>query len=41
MMGDGLSGLLLVESPIAFRRRLIFTQAEPLRHARMPRADSR
>jgi hypothetical protein len=37
MMGKGLSGLLLVESPIAFRRRNIFTEAEPLRRARMPR----
>jgi hypothetical protein len=36
MMGQGLSGLLLVESPIAFRRRRIFTEAEPLRRARMP-----
>ncbi len=36
MMGTGLSGLLLVESPIAFRRRRIFTEAEPLRRARMP-----
>jgi len=36
MMGKGLSGLFLVESPIAFRRRLIFTEAEPLRRARMP-----
>ena len=36
MMGNGLSGLLLVESPIAFRRRRIFTEAEPLRRARMP-----
>jgi hypothetical protein len=35
-MGVGLSGLLLVESPIAFRRRRIFTEAEPLRRARMP-----
>ncbi len=35
-MGRGLSGLLLVESPIAFRRRRIFTEAEPLRRARMP-----
>jgi hypothetical protein len=32
---EGLKALLLVESPIAFRRRLIFTEAEPLRHARM------
>lgn len=37
-MGRGLSGLLLVESPIAFRRRRIFTEAEPLRRARMPDA---
>jgi hypothetical protein len=37
MMGQGLAGLLLVESPIAFRRRRIFTEAEPLRRARMPR----
>jgi hypothetical protein len=35
-MGKGLAGLLLVESPIAFRRRRIFTEAEPLRRARMP-----
>jgi hypothetical protein len=28
---------LLAESPLAFRRRLIFTEAEPLRRARMPR----
>lgn len=27
---------LIVESPIAFRRRMIFTEAEPLRRARMP-----
>lgn len=35
-MGVGLAPLLLVESPIAFRRRRIFTEAEPLRRARMP-----
>ena len=35
-MGVGLSGLFLVESPIAFRRRRIFTEAQPLRRARMP-----
>jgi hypothetical protein len=29
--------ILLMESPIAFRRRQIFTEAEPLRRARMPR----
>ncbi len=34
---EGLKALLLIESPIAFRRRLIFTEAEPLRRARMPR----
>jgi hypothetical protein len=34
---EGLKALLIVESPIAFRRRLIFTEAEPLRRARMPR----
>jgi hypothetical protein len=28
---------LLAESPLAFRRRMIFTEAEPLRRARMPR----
>jgi hypothetical protein len=32
--------ILLMESPVAFRRRQIFTEAEPLRRARMPR-DSR
>jgi len=32
---EGLKALLLFESPIAFRR-LIFTEAEPLRRARMP-----
>jgi hypothetical protein len=32
---EGLKALLLVERPIAFRRRLIFTEAEPLRCARM------
>jgi hypothetical protein len=34
---EDLKAMLLVESPIAFRRRLIFTEAEPLRRARMPR----
>jgi hypothetical protein len=33
---EGLKALLIAESPIAFRRRLIFTEAEPLRRARMP-----
>ena len=35
---EGLKALLIAESPIAFRRRLIFTEAEPLRRARMPAA---
>ena|SRR6516162_7929453 len=35
-MGIGLSPLFLVESPIAFRRRRIFIETEPLRRARMP-----
>lgn len=34
-LGQQLSGLYLVESPIAFRRRGIFTEGEPLRRARM------
>jgi hypothetical protein len=33
---EGFKALLLAESPLAFRRRLIFTEAEPLRRARMP-----
>jgi hypothetical protein len=33
---QGLKALLIAESPLAFRRRLIFTEAEPLRRARMP-----
>jgi hypothetical protein len=33
---EGLKALLIAESPIAFRRRLIFTEAEPLRRARIP-----
>lgn len=37
---EGLKALLLAESPLAFRRRLIFTEAEPLRRARMPREQS-
>ena len=35
---EGLKAILLVESPTAFRRRMIFTEAEPLRRARMPTA---
>jgi hypothetical protein len=34
---EGFKALLIAESPLAFRRRLIFTEAEPLRRARMPR----
>ncbi len=35
--GEATKPILLVESPLAFRRRFIFTEAEPLRRARMPR----
>jgi hypothetical protein len=34
---ERMKGLLLAESPLAFRRRFIFTEAEPLRRASMPR----
>ena len=34
---DGFKVMMLAQSPLAFRRRLIFTEAEPLRRARMPR----
>jgi hypothetical protein len=37
MGSERMKGFLLVESPAAFRRRFIFTEAEPLRRARMPR----
>ena len=33
---EGMMALLIIESPLPFRRRLIFTEAEPLRRARMP-----
>ena len=33
---EGFKALLIAESPLAFRRRLIFTEAEPLRRATMP-----
>jgi hypothetical protein len=33
--------VFLRDSPIAFRRRLIFTEAEPLRRARFPKDDVR
>lgn len=35
---EGFKALCLAESPASFRRRLIFTEAEPLRRARFPRA---
>ena len=35
---QNLKAMLLVQSPQAFRRRMIFTEAAPLRRARMPRA---
>lgn len=34
---DQEKAFLLAESPLAFRRRMIFGSAEPLRRARMPR----
>jgi hypothetical protein len=37
MGAERTKGFLLAESPSAYRRRLIFTEAEPLRRARMPR----
>jgi hypothetical protein len=34
---ESLKAILLAESPLAFRKRQIFVEAEPLRRARMPR----
>lgn len=34
---ERMKGFLLAESPLAFRRRFIFTEAEPLRRISMPR----
>lgn len=34
---ERMKGFFLAESPLAFRRRFIFTEAEPLRRASMPR----
>lgn len=34
---EDLKAMLLAQSPLAFRRRLIFVEAEPLRRATMPR----
>jgi hypothetical protein len=36
-----LRGVIIVESPPAFRARLIFTRAEPLARARFPRDSQR
>ncbi len=36
---DGFKVMMIAQSPLAFRRRLIFTEAEPLRRARMPRGE--
>jgi len=33
---EHLKPLLIAQSPLAFRRRLIFVEHEPLRRARMP-----
>jgi hypothetical protein len=33
---EDLKALYLAQSPTAYRRRMIFTEAEPLRRARMP-----
>ncbi len=34
---EALKPLLLAQSPLAFRKRMIFVEAEPLRRARMPK----
>jgi hypothetical protein len=34
---ENLKAMLLAQSPLAFRRRMNFTEGEPLRRARMPR----
>jgi len=34
---ESLKAILLAESPLAFRKRQIFVETEPLRRARMPR----
>jgi len=38
---EDLKPMLIAQSPLAFRRRLIFTEHEPLRRARMPTDDRR
>jgi len=37
---ESLKAILLAESPLAFRKRQIFVEAEPLRRARMPRDEA-
>jgi hypothetical protein len=37
---ESLKPLLIAQSPLAFRRRLIFVEHEPLRRARMPLGES-
>ena len=34
---EAMKALLLAQSPLAFRRRMLFVEHEPLRRARMPR----
>lgn len=34
---EALKPMLLAQSPLAFRKRMIFVEAEPLKRARMPR----
>jgi hypothetical protein len=36
---ESLKALLLAQSPLSFRKRMIFVEHEPLRRARMQRAD--
>ena len=36
---ESLKALLLVQSPLSFRKRMIFVEHEPLRRARMPIGD--
>jgi hypothetical protein len=38
---EDLKAILLAESPLAFRRRLLFVEAEPLARAHMPREAAR
>jgi hypothetical protein len=37
---ENLKPMLIAQSPLAFRRRMIFVEHEPLRRARMPVAES-